>query len=209
MTEYLEYLYGGKAYDEDWNEVLQARIITNNLIAEEMLRGRNPEEITNEEIKFPNSMMKHFSDSQLAANILLSAGYVLVNGVWQKVSNRVIKGAGNLKPQGLMDELAKSGVKYNPDNVVMVTKTADGKLLWLENGNASAGLKDIVNGHAADFTAKGISDIPSFLNQTIQNTPINTGMGAGGPFADYLINGSTYRVAYGINGFIVSFYPIN
>jgi len=30
--------------------VPQARIITNNLIAEEMLRGRNPEEITNEEI---------------------------------------------------------------------------------------------------------------------------------------------------------------
>ena len=91
----------------------------------------------------------------------------------------------------------------------MVTKTDDGKLLWLENGNASAGLKHIVNGHAADFTAKGISDIPSFLNQTLQNTPINTGMGTGGPFADYLTNGSTYRVAYGTNGFIVSFYSIN
>jgi len=63
----LEYLYGGKAYDEDWNEVLQARIITNNLIAEEMLKGRNPEEITNEEIDrtFPNSMMKHFQTHSL------------------------------------------------------------------------------------------------------------------------------------------------
>lgn len=91
----------------------------------------------------------------------------------------------------------------------MVTKTADGKLLWLENGSSSAGLKHIVNGHAADFTAKGISDIPRFLNQTLQNAPINTGMGAGGPFADYMINGTTYRVAYGTNGFIVSFYPIN
>jgi len=38
--------------------------------------------------------MKHFSDSQLAASILLSAGYVLVNGVWQKVSNRIVAGAG-------------------------------------------------------------------------------------------------------------------
>jgi len=40
-------------------------------------------------------MVNHFTDAQAAANILLSAGYVLVNGVWQKVSNRVIKGAGS------------------------------------------------------------------------------------------------------------------
>jgi len=40
--------------------------------------------------------MKHFSDSQLAASILLSVGYVLVNGVWQKVSNRIVAGAGKV-----------------------------------------------------------------------------------------------------------------
>ena len=33
-----------------------------------------------------------------------------------------------------MDELANSGVKYNPDNIVAITKTADGRLVWLENG---------------------------------------------------------------------------
>ena len=127
VTEYLEYLYGGKAYDEDWNEVLQARIITNNLIAEEMLRGRNPEEITNEEIDrtFPNSMMKHFSDSQLAASILLSAGYVLVNGVWQKVSNRVIKGAGNV------DNFIKSNVNPNFQQNVKNAFGSDAKVTTL------------------------------------------------------------------------------
>jgi len=48
-------------------------------------------------------MMKHFSDSQLTANILLSAGYVLVNGVWQKVSNKIVAGVrsfGNLSKAG-------------------------------------------------------------------------------------------------------------
>ena len=115
---------------------------------------------------------------------------------------------GSLKPQGLMDELATSGVKHNPNDVVMVIKISNGKLLWLENGTNSAGLKHILNRHAANFNDKGVSDIVSFLQQILRSTPINTGMGAGGPFADYLINGNTYRVAYGANGFIVSFYPI-
>ena len=124
VTEYLEYLYGGKAYDEDWNEVLQARIITNNLIAEEMLRGRNPEEITNEEIDrtFPNSMMKHFSDSQLAASILLSAGYVLVNGVWQKVSNRIVAGVRRTIPQVTDAQVGKKLADHAADYGLPMSK---------------------------------------------------------------------------------------
>jgi len=121
----------------------------------------------------------------------------------------VAKGAGNLKPKHLMDELANSGVKYTPNDVIMVTKTSCGKLLWLEKGSNSAGLKHIVNGHAADFAAKGVTDIPSFLQQALQGTPINSGVGAKGPYMDFFVNGSTYRVVHGTNGFIVSFYPIN
>ena len=91
----------------------------------------------------------------------------------------------------------------------MVTKTTDGKLLWLENGSSSAGLKHIIDGHAAQFANKGVTDIPSFLQQTLKSAPINAGMGGGGPFADYLINGTTYRIAHGTNGYMVSFYPID
>ncbi|WP_260442632.1 hypothetical protein, partial [Listeria innocua] len=108
----------------------------------------------------------------------------------------------------LMKELAESGVKYNADDVVMITKTVDGKLLWLEKGNASSGLKHIVDGHAVNFADKGITDIPSLLNKVLNTTPIKTGSSAKGLYADYLINGSKYRVAYGTNGYIVSFYPI-
>lgn len=112
----------------------------------------------------------------------------------------------NLDPK-LMRELENSGVKYNPDDVVMVTRTADGKLLWLENGSTSSGLKHIVNGHAADFTAKGINDIPGFLNKTLQTTPVEIGMNAKGNYAVYLMGGQKYTVAYGTNGYVVSFYP--
>lgn len=108
-----------------------------------------------------------------------------------------------------MRELADSGVKYNVDDVVMVTKTPEGKLLWLEKGNDSAGLKHIVNGHATDFAAKGVEDIPSFLNEVLKTDAVKVGSGVKGPFAEYIVNGTRYRVAYGTNGYIVSFYPID
>lgn len=103
-----------------------------------------------------------------------------------------------------MNELAGSGVKYDPSDVVMVTKTPDGKLLWLENGNGSAGLLHIVNKHAADFAAKGVTDIPDFLYQTLQNTALTTDVGTAGPYGDYWMNGSVYKAVYGTNGFILS-----
>lgn len=118
-------------------------------------------------------------------------------------------GFNKLLDEKLLDELAASGVKHNPEDVVMVTKTPDGKLLWFEKGNGEAGLKHILDGHAADFEAKGIKDIPSFLNEALKDKPIKTGVGKNGSFADYLVNEVKYRVAYGTNGFIVSFYPIN
>ncbi|WP_228478991.1 hypothetical protein [Listeria seeligeri] len=127
----------------------------------------------------------------------------------KKKKKKETSGANELLDKKLLDELAASGVKYNPEDVVMITKAPDGKLLWLEKGNDKVGLKHIVNGHAADFEAKGIKDIPSFLNEVLKAKPIKTGVGKNGPFADYLVDGVKYRVAYGTNGFIVSFYPID
>ena len=57
--------------------------------------------------------------------------------------------------------------------------------------------------------SRGINDIPSFLNKTLQEVPVATGINKAGPYADYLIDGKKYRVGYGTNGYIVSFYPIN
>ena len=108
-----------------------------------------------------------------------------------------------------MDELASSGVRHNVEDVISVTKTPDGKLVWLEKGNASSGLQHIVDGHASHFTNRGVNNIPEFLNRTLQETPIKTGMTKAGPYAEYLIDGSKYKVAYGTNGYVVSFYPID
>ncbi|MBC8559286.1 hypothetical protein H8710_04290 [Clostridiaceae bacterium NSJ-33] len=113
-----------------------------------------------------------------------------------------------MKPQDLLDELAESGVKYNLDDVIAVTKTVDGKLVWLEKGNAQSGLLHILEKHAKDFALRNIEDVPQVLKEVLESAPVKTGSSARGLFADYVYNGSTYRVAYGTNGYIVSFYPL-
>jgi hypothetical protein len=116
-------------------------------------------------------------------------------------------GFNKLLEPDLLDELSKSGVKYNPDDVVMIGKDSSSKLLWLEKGNDNAGLKHIMNGHAADFNVKGIQDIPNFLHDTLNINPIKKGTGPKGPYSIYIIDGQKYTLAYGNNGFVVSFYP--
>ncbi len=113
----------------------------------------------------------------------------------------------NLKRPELMEELANSGYKYDVDAVILVNKNTDGKLLWLEKGTSKAGYDHIVLRHGDDFENLGITDIPLFIDDTLGIKPIQTGVGAKGPFAKYKIEGRHYTLAYGNNGFIVSFYP--
>lgn len=88
-------------------------------------------------------------------------------------------------------------------------KNTDGKLMWLEKGNSKAGLTHILERHADDFASQGVSDIPKLLENVLSTSPVKTGSNAKGLFADYVLNGNSYRVAYGTNGFVVSFYPID
>ena len=125
------------------------------------------------------------------------------------VGKTVDKSFNNLKPQNLLDELANSGVKYNPDEVITIIKTPNGKLLWLEKGNINSGLTHILQRHGNDFAAQGITDIPQLLNDILKTTPVQIGNNSKGLFATYIFNSNTYKVAYGTNGYIVSFYPID
>ena len=108
----------------------------------------------------------------------------------------------------LMKELAESGVKYSPDDVIMLAKTKDGKLLWLETGNEKNGLRHIIKEHSTDFQKRGVYDIPEFLERTLEMEPIKIGSNARGYYANYVVDGKKYKVIYGFNGYIVSFYPV-
>lgn len=115
------------------------------------------------------------------------------------------------KPQKLMDELKNSGVKYNEKDVILVAKNYEGKLLWLEKGNGGTGLRHIIERHQKDFDSQ--INILDLLMKILPTKPIKHFSRARDnrlELADvflYKANSKIYLVAYGDNGYIVSFYP--
>ena len=116
----------------------------------------------------------------------------------------------DLRPAELMDELASSGVKYTPENVVMVTR-GPGGLMWLETGNDSAGWKHIFR-HAEHFADLGfdVKDVPWTLSRMLKSGPVyEPKLDARGFHAFYMFGGRQFLLAYGTNGYIVSLYPFS
>src|SRR5882724_1991482 len=74
---------------------------------------------------------------------------------------------GSSTREALLEELAKQGVKHSPEHVVAIARDAGGRVVFLEEGNARAGLVHIVAQHAADFARRGISEaqIPDAVMQ--------------------------------------------
>lgn len=121
------------------------------------------------------------------------------------------EGAKNrFKPQELMEQLKHSGVKYTEKDVVLVTKNYDNKLLWLEKGNEQSGLKHIMDGHKNNFI--GIN-VPALIKTLTKQKPISHyEKNEGKQLSDVYIykkNGKTYLLAYGDNGYIVTFFRIS
>lgn len=125
------------------------------------------------------------------------------------------KGAKNrFKPHELMDELRNSGVKYSVNDVILVTRNYNGKLLWLEKGKGGehgSGFKHIIERHQNDFDPE--INILDLLMRILQSRPLkhfSRERGRRLELADvflYELDAKIYLVAYGENGYIVSFYP--
>ena len=145
------------------------------------------------------------------ADVLLVSQKVGYEDVWD------LRNVGDALESGLnsnlLDELANSGVKYNPEDIVAITKTADGKLVWLENGTDTAGLNHIITEHADDFLNKGITQeqIPDYVMNALENGKIvgYQGRGTGRPIYEFTYNGEIHKVAItvGNNRFIVGANP--
>ncbi len=127
-----------------------------------------------------------------------------------------------LSKQHMIEQLKKAGVKFNPNDVLFVTRDKTGQLVWLEKGNKSAGLEHILygngksNGHGLDFKkALGLetNQISEYLNKVItygkvvRNVikPVGNRIG----YERIYSYESKYYIVTGIgtNGFIISAYP--
>lgn len=115
-----------------------------------------------------------------------------------------------LKPKNLMEELEKSNVKFTKDDVILVTKGYNGKLLWLEKGNERSGLIHIMKNHKNNF--RDVS-VPSLIKELTRQKPYkhfekNNGKELSDVYV-YKKNGKKYLLAYGSNGYIVTFFRIS
>lgn len=120
---------------------------------------------------------------------------------------------GKLIPDHLLTKLELSGVKFSKENIVMITETQEGELVWLEKGNRFAGLEHIILRHETDIFQKfGVTkdEIPAFIKEIIENGElIHRRPNKNGIERIYLYNGKHYILnGVGNNGFIVTIYPI-
>ena len=115
--------------------------------------------------------------------------------------------------QQYLTEMSNNGVKFSPENVLRVEKLPNGKIVFLEKGNLSAGLQHIIKEHADDFAKIGVSEsqIPDVVMDAVSKGKIigYQGKGTGRPIYEVLINGQKQRIAVttGNNGFIVGANP--
>ncbi|MBN3751326.1 filamentous hemagglutinin N-terminal domain-containing protein [Paraburkholderia sp. Tr-20389] len=109
--------------------------------------------------------------------------------------------------------LAANGVKFTSQNVVATGTTSSGQTVFLEAGNANAGLQHIIQEHGAEFASMGVApaQIPDVLMQTVTRGTIvgYQGAGTGRPIYEVTINGQQQRIAVtvGSNGYIVGANP--
>ena len=111
----------------------------------------------------------------------------------------------------LLDQLALSGVKVTPGDVVAIEKIPSGQIVWLEAGDQKSGLQHIVSDHGSEFSNIGVSerDIPGVLMRALSEGRIIGSQGKDRPIYETTINGQSYEIAItvGSNGFIVGANP--
>lgn len=58
----------------------------------------------------------------------------------------------------LIAAVQENGDSITPENVVLIARDKNNKIVWIETGNSSAGLNHIIDRHGSEFNGKGISN---------------------------------------------------
>ncbi|MEU4314481.1 hypothetical protein [Nocardia sp. NPDC024068] len=113
--------------------------------------------------------------------------------------------------EDLINELEQNGVKFSRENVVSIGRDPDGRIVFLEEGGARAGLHHILMEHSGQFGDKGVleSEIPAVVMRAITEGEIVGSQGKDRPVYEIEHNGQTLKIAVtvGSNGFVVGANP--
>lgn len=142
----------------------------------------------------------------------------LIEQLKQALKRLASGGGGSPNPRGgrnerqdLLAELRHNGVKHNPEDIVAIGRDSTGKIIFLETGNARAGLAHITSRHASDFANIGVPEqkIPSLVLAAATEGRV-VGMQRTRPIYEVWFEGRVYKVAVSVgnNGFIVGANPV-
>ena len=125
----------------------------------------------------------------------------------------LVHNAAYSKDADLIQELKDNNIKFNEDEILRMTRNAEGKIVWLEEGNSTSGYLHILEEHAGDFANQGISasEIPDYIMDALTNGEVvgSQGRSPGRPIYSFEYNGEIREVAItvGSNGYIVGANP--
>ena len=127
----------------------------------------------------------------------------------EKTVKLIVKNADKVEllNKKLIQELREKGVKFTEENLIWLFKNKDGKIIFLEKGNAKGGLQHIIEKHKVEFLKKGIdeSEISMFIMEGLKNGKIIDYQRTRAIY-EFMYKGNKYRTAIevGDNGFVVS-----
>ncbi|WP_131769674.1 WXG100 family type VII secretion target [Candidatus Protofrankia californiensis] len=107
----------------------------------------------------------------------------------------------------LMAELAASGVKHTPEEIIQIGRDPAGRIVFLEQGNERAGFEHILRRHQSEFEQAGIAkdQIPEFIMRALtEGRPVGSQRAT--PILEVEFGGRLHNVAAttGGNGYVVS-----
>lgn len=118
----------------------------------------------------------------------------------------------------LVSELIRNKVKFNREEMVFITRDKTGQTVWLESGNAAAGLSHLEKrGHVKELAKSfGVaeSEVPKLIRDIVRNGRVVSNKvvrrhGRNGYERKYEYQGTNVVLAaIGLNGFLVSVYPV-
>ncbi|WP_314174313.1 putative T7SS-secreted protein [Streptomyces winkii] len=113
-----------------------------------------------------------------------------------------------------VEQMEREGTKFNREQLVAAGFDRDGKVVFLEEGNAKAGLQHVVGEHADDFARQGVSreQIPDLVMRARTEGEVIGHQGTGPrarPIYEVEYGGAKRHVAVttGNNGFVVGANP--
>ena len=111
----------------------------------------------------------------------------------------------------LIAELKQTGVKHTPEEILRIARLPNGKIGFLETGNASSGLQHILENHKDEFAEKGIyeADVTDAVFLAVIQQTIVDYQKPNRPIYQITFNGKTQLIAVtvGSNGYIVCANP--